>query len=198
MLKMNFFTKFASLFFVYRVSKYSIIEVCGLRHTVYLLILQHPFESEVICLPYRAYSRPFFGEIRLRQEWDVLDVGGVGLAECSGRPIFFFCVKENWIYAVTRHPAEPNNILLTRNLPFESDVRQWSHPVMIPLHCLWDKSNNTTRGQFEHDVTCFCFCFNFVRSFICTVRLLFHNCLRFQVVQKKHVDCKMSTKNVNK
>ena len=30
---------------------------------------------------------------------------------------------------------------------------------MIPLHCLWAKSNNRTHGQFECDVTWFCFCF---------------------------------------
>ena len=32
---------------------------------------------------------------------------------------------------------------------FDSDIRQWSHPSMIPLHCLWAKSNNKTHGQFE-------------------------------------------------
>ena len=47
---------------------------------------------------------------------------------------------------------------------FDSSVRQWSHPFMIPLHCLWAKSNNRTRGQFECDVKWFCFCFDFVRS----------------------------------
>ena len=37
----------------------------------------------------------------------------------------FFFIKENWICAMTRHQAEPNiNILLTRNLPFDSDFRQ--------------------------------------------------------------------------
>ena len=47
--------------------------------------------------------------------------------------------------AMTRHHAEPNiNILFTRNLPFDSDVRQWGHSFMIPLHCLWAKSNNRT------------------------------------------------------
>ena len=76
--------------------------------------------------------------------------------------------------------------LLTRNLPFDSDVREWSHPLMISLHCLWAKSNNRTRGQFECDVTFF---FNFLyiyiyiyfvwfRSFICTVRF-FHSLLTF-------------------
>ena len=81
------------------------------------------------------------------------------------------------------------NILLTRNLPVEPGVRQWSHPLIILLHCLWAKSNNRTRGQFECDVTWFCFCFHFVRSYArsgcCSVV-----CLRFQVVQIKQVDCK--------
>ena len=78
---------------------------------------------------------------------------------------FFVFVKENWIYAMTRHHAESNiDILLTRNLPFDSGVRQWSHPLMMPLRCLCAKSSNRTRGQFEHDVTWFCFCFDFVHS----------------------------------
>ena len=35
---------------------------------------------------------------------------------------------------MTRHRAEPNiNILLTRNLPFDSDVRHGSHDLMIPV-----------------------------------------------------------------
>ena len=79
---------------------------------------------------------------------------------------------------------------------FDSDVRQWSHPFMIPLHCLWDKSNNRTCSQFESDVTLFCFCCDIVHSHAhcgcCSIV-----CLRYQVVQIKQVYCKMSTKNVN-
>ena len=41
---------------------------------------------------------------------------------------------------------------MSRNSPFDSDVRQKSHPSMIPLHCLWAKSNNVMRDQFECDV----------------------------------------------
>ena len=52
---------------------------------------------------------------------------------------------------MTRH--HDNNILLARNIPFDSDIRQCSHPLMIPLHCLWAKSNNRTRGQLECNVT---------------------------------------------
>ena len=124
------------------------------------------------------------------------DVGGGGLTSVLDVQSLFFFIKENWICATTRHHAEPNNILLTRNLPFESDVRQRSHTLMIPLHCLWAKSKNRTRGQFECDVTWFCFCFDFVHSrerYGCC----FIVCLRFQVAQTKQVDCKMSTKNVN-
>ena len=86
--------------------------------------------------------------------------------------------------------------LLTRNLSFDSDVRQGSHPLIVTLHCLWDKSNNITRGQFECDMTWFCFYFYFVRSHArcgcCSIV-----CLRFQIVQIKQVDCKVSAKNVN-
>ena len=45
---------------------------------------------------------------------------------------FVVVVKENWIYATTRHHAEPNiNILLKRNLPFDPDVRESSHPLTL-------------------------------------------------------------------
>ena len=84
---------------------------------------------------------------------------------CPGRPIFSVFIKENWIWAMARHHAESNiNIFLTRNTLIDSGVRQWSHLLIIKLHCLWAKSNNRTRGQFEYDVTWFCFCFNFVCS----------------------------------
>ena len=45
-------------------------------------------------------------------------------SECSGRPILIFFIKENWICGMSRHNAQPNiNMLLTRNLPFDYDVR---------------------------------------------------------------------------
>ena len=98
-------------------------------------------------------------------------------------------IKTNWICAMTRHHVI--NILLARNLPFDSDVRQWSHPLMIPLHCLWAKSNNRTLGFFEYDRALFLF--NFVHSHArwgCCSTV----CLRFQVMPIKQVDCKISTK----
>ena len=70
------------------------------------------------------------------------------------------------------------------------DVRQWSYSLIIPLHCLWVKSNNRTRGQFKCDVAWLCFCFNFVHIHGAV-------CLRFQVVQIKQFGYNMSTKNVN-
>ena len=75
----------------------------------------------------------------------------------------FLIIKENWIRAMTRHAESNINILLTRNSPIDSGVRQWSYPLMIPLHCLWIKTNSST----------FCFSFDFV-SLTCTVQLLFH------------------------
>ena len=104
----------------------------------------------------------------------LLDVGMWGVSECSERPIYIFYIKENWILTMTRHHAY--NILLTRNLHFDSDVRQWSHTLMILLNCLWVKSNYGTRGQFEYDTTLFLFWFC---SFTCTMRLLFHSLFTF-------------------
>ena len=84
--------------------------------------------------------------------------------------IFAWAILKKIKLVSSRHHAEPNNTLLTRNLPFNSDVRQQSHPLMIPLNCLWDKSNNRTHGQFECDLVLFLFWFSL---FICTVRLFF-------------------------
>ena len=125
----------------------------------------------------------------------LLDVQGWGVSERSGRPIFIFFIKENWICVMTRHHAEPNmNIVLTRNLLFDSDVKQCSHPLMIPFHCLWGKSNNGKSARFDSNMT---FCFDFVRSHTwcgcCSIV-----CLRFHVAQIKQVDWKMSTKNDSK
>ena len=92
---------------------------------------------------------------------------GVRGSECSVCRIFIFLMKENWIYASTRHHAEWNiDILLTRNLPIASDIREWLHPLMMSSYCLGAKSNNRTRVQLECDMTWFCFCFDFVRSHV--------------------------------
>ena len=53
------------------------------------------------------------------------NVRGWAVGKCSGRSIYIFFIKENWICAMTRHHAESKiKILLTKNLPFDSDVRQ--------------------------------------------------------------------------
>ena len=55
----------------------------------------------------------------------LLDVGSGRLASVLDVQFLLFFIGENWICAMTRHHVEPNiNILLTRNLPFDSDVRQ--------------------------------------------------------------------------
>ena len=75
-------------------------------------------------------------------------VRGGGLASVLDVQPYFF-ILENWICTMTRHHG--NNILLARNLSFGSDVRQWSYPLMMPLYCLWAKSNNRICGQFGYD-----------------------------------------------
>ena len=84
------------------------------------------------------------------------DIGRWGLASVLDVQSLVFFIKENWICAMTRHYAELSiNLLLTRNLHFDSDVKQWSHPLTIRLHYLWAKSSNRTSGQFECDVLSF-------------------------------------------
>ena len=125
------------------------------------------------------------------------DVGRWGVIECSGCPIFIFLLQKI-VFAPWPDIMLAQTLIYywQENHPFDSDVRQWSQPLMIPLHCLWAKSNNRTHGQFECDVTWFCFCFDFVRSNVrcgcCSIV-----CLRFQVVQAKQIDWKMNTKNMN-
>ena len=63
-----------------------------------------------------------WGKKRKNEMLSDLDGGG---SKCTGRPIFSFFIKENWICAMTRNHAGPSIIiLLTRDLPYESDVRQ--------------------------------------------------------------------------
>ena len=52
--------------------------------------------------------------------------GGMGVRECCGRPIYFLLLlKKVELCTMTGHHVKPNiNILLTKNLPFDSGVRQ--------------------------------------------------------------------------
>ena len=67
------------------------------------------------------------------QKWDVIGRRGWRIGECSGRPIFFYQRKLDLRHDQTSCSAK-HWYILTRNLPFDSDVRQWSHPLTIPLH----------------------------------------------------------------
>ena len=79
-----------------------------------------------------------------------------------------FFMKEGWICAIKRYHIKPNvDIILTRNLPFGSDITQWSYPLVILLHCL----RAVTWLGF---VFLFCIC-----SFACVVQLLFHSLFAF-------------------
>ena len=108
------------------------------------------------------------------------------VSEWSGRSIF--------ICSMTRHKA--NNILLARNLPFDSDARKWSHPLIISLHCLWTKSKNECSVWMWRDLIYFCSCcfcsFSFLHNAWCSCCSIV--CLHFQVMHIKQVHCKMSTK----
>ena len=112
----------------------------------------------------RCIWHPLLGGRNWSKNEMLSDVGAGEVSKCSGRPIFIFFIKENLICSMTRHNVVSNiNILLTRNIPIDFGVRHWSHSLMTPLHCLCAKSNNRKRGQFECDITWFCFCFDFVR-----------------------------------
>ena len=50
-------------------------------------------------------------------------------------------------------------ILLARNLPFDSDVRQLKPFFNDTMALFGAKSNNRTSGQFEYDVTLVFFVF---------------------------------------
>ena len=68
--------------------------------------------------------RLLWGAGGLRQKWDVVGHNGLGLASVLDAQSYICFIEENWICAMTRHHIEPNiNILLTRNLLFESHVR---------------------------------------------------------------------------
>ena len=70
------------------------------------------------------------------------------------------------ICVMIRHHAEPNiNIFMTRCLPFDSDLRQFSHPFMKPLHCLWGKSDNRTWRE-NFNMTCLVLFLFWFRSFV--------------------------------
>ena len=61
---------------------------------------------------------------------------------CIGRPIFIFLLKK---IGFAPWPDIMLSQLLTRYLLVASCVRQWSHALMIPLHCLWEQCRTIER-----------------------------------------------------
>ena len=43
-----------------------------------------------------------------RQKWYIIERRAIGASKFSGRPILFFFIKENWIWAMTKRHDEPN------------------------------------------------------------------------------------------
>ena len=55
----------------------------------------------------------------------------------------YFFIGENWISPWTDIMLSQTFIYYWQEIfHIDSGVRQWSHPLMIPLHCLSAKSNN--------------------------------------------------------
>ena len=86
---------------------------------------------------------------------------------------------------MTRHHNEQKiNVLLTRNLCFEYDVRQWSHPLMIS-YCTACGINRTIEREVNLNATCLLLLLIWFRLIICTVLLLFCSLFKFSSCEKK-------------
>ena len=87
----------------------------------------------------------------------LLDKKG-GVSICPGRSsdVFIFFIDKNWIWTMTRDHS--NNILLTRNLPFDSDVGE---AILYLYHCIVCGLNRTIERVVNLNVTWLCFCFVF-------------------------------------
>ena len=85
------------------------------------------------------------------------DVGVGGWRVFQTSDIFF--IKESWIYAMTRHHAEPNiNINFEKKCSFWlwlQTVKPSFNNTVIPLRCLWAKLNNRARGKIECNMAWF-------------------------------------------
>ena len=91
----------------------------------------------------------------LTYKWDAIGRRGWGLASVSDVRYFFF-IKESWIYAMTRHHAEPNiNINFGKNSDSDFRLKPSFNNTVIPLRCLWAKLNNRARGKIECNMAWF-------------------------------------------
>ena len=90
----------------------------------------------------------------------LLDKKG-GVSICPGRSsdVFIFFIDKNWIWTMTRDHS--NNILLTRNLPFDSDVGE---AILYLYHWIVCGLNRTIERVVNLNVTWLCFCSYFVHS----------------------------------
>ena len=78
-------------------------------------------------------------------------VGWISVSVVEAQSFFFVVlIKENRILTMIRYRVKPNiNILLIRNLPFGSGVRQWSRPL-ITLFEQFEREVNWFRFDFAH------------------------------------------------
>ena len=139
------------------------IKICFIKSHILWLLRQNirNFDFLLIIDSYTRFAKSlnyrktmvYLGKLTVSfmyKEW----IRGDTHMKCQGLGVGNYSGRLNSPYDQTRHHTEPNvNILLARNIFFDPDVRQWSHPSMIPMHCLWAKANNRTCGQFECDVT---------------------------------------------
>ena len=72
-----------------------------------------------------------------------------------------------------------------------------SEVILKWYHCIVFRLNRTMKCIVNLNMTCLVLFLFWFRLLMCTVWCCSIVCLRFQVVQIKRVDCKMSTKNVN-
>ena len=133
----------------------------------------------------------------VKQKWNVIGCRRVGLCECSGRPIFIFSLKKSgfapWpdIMLIIYYWQE--TFLLTLTSDSEASLK-WYHCIACGLNRTIGHVVNLNM-TWLYFILYISFLFNFVdphtRARCCSVV-----CLRFQVMQIKQVDCKISTKNI--
>ena len=103
-----------------------------------------------------------WGEEGVEQKWDVIERRRVMVVSVLNVQSLFFLLKKIGFAPWSDIMQSQTLIFYWQEIFLLTLVSQWSHPLAIPLHCLWTKLNNRTRCQFECDVTWFCFCFDFV------------------------------------
>ena len=63
--------------------------------------------------------------MRVRQKGDFIGRRGLGVSQCPERPIFIFLLKKiGFVPSLDIMRSQAYNILLTKSLPFDSEIRQ--------------------------------------------------------------------------